>query len=136
MKRPSDMPIVCSIIEIDPGPERICNIKGDDRMVVKAALDRYLESPHQQVQSLHSSITDETKWPYLREPPWKEVLWIGTTEGVPFRNQWQLFFISGQDYHTPFMEWAMKKLFKMSGPDPVGDEYMEKGVPVYIKHPD
>jgi hypothetical protein len=30
MKRPSGMPIVCSIIEIDPGPERICNLKGDD----------------------------------------------------------------------------------------------------------
>ena len=115
-------------------------------MEVKATLDRYHENLHQQVQSLHSSLIDETKFPYLGEPPWKDILWIGTTEGIPFQTRikrqvgadhWQLFFISGQEYyHIPFVEWVMKKLFKMSGPDPGDDEYMAKGVQFYIKHLD
>ena len=74
MKRPSDMPLVCSIIEIDPGPERICNLKGDDRREVKATLDCYLENLHHQVRSLHSNLTDETRVPPLGPPPWKEKL--------------------------------------------------------------
>ena len=118
MKRPSGMPIVCSIIEIDPGPERICNLKGDGRMKVKVALDRYLESPHQQIRSLHFNRTDdETRVPPLGPPPWR-----GKSELVPFRNYTKrqvgadyckLFFKSGQEYyHIPFMEWIMKKVFK------------------------
>ena len=146
MKHSSDKPSVCSIIEIDPGPKRVCNLNGDDRMEVRATLNCYFKNPHPQAQSLHPTLTDATTFPYLGEPPWKEVLWIGKSERVSSQNRkrrqvgannCKLFLISGQKYyHIPFMEWVMKKLFKMSGPDPGGDEYMEKGVQVYIRHPD
>ena len=146
MKRPSDMPLGCSIIEINPGPERICILKGDDRRKIRAAMDRYLKNLHQQVWSLHSNLTDETRVPPLGPPPWKEKLWVGTTEGVPFRirtrrpmgdDHCTLFFISGQRYyHIPFMEWVMKKLFKMSGLTPGSNfEFMAKGVQVHRKKP-
>ena len=128
MKHPSDMPIVCSKAEIDPGPKRVCN--------------HYLESPHQKVNSLHSFMNDETRVPPLGPPPWR-----GKSELVPFRNYTKrqvgvdyckLFFKSSQEYyHIPFMEWVMKKLFKMGGLTPGSNfEFMAEGVNVHMKNPD
>ena len=50
----------------------------------------------------------------------------------------ELFFISGQRYyHIPFMEWVMKKLFKMGGLTPGSNfEFMAEGVNVHMKNPD
>ena len=74
MKRPSDMPSVCSIIEIDPGPKRICDLKRDNRLEVRAIMDRYLENLHQQVRSLYFSLTDETR--VLGTQLWKAIFLI------------------------------------------------------------
>ena len=51
-------------------------------------------------------------------------------------DHYELFFKSGQEYyHIPFMEWIIKKVFKMSSLDRGGDEFMEKGVQVHRKKP-
>jgi hypothetical protein len=111
-------------------------------MEVKVALDRYLENFHQQIRSLHFNRTDdETRVPPLGPPPWR-----GKSELVPFRNYTKrqvgadyckLFFKSGQEYyHIPFMEWVMKKLFKMGGLTPGRNfEFMAEGVLVHRKKP-
>ena len=119
MKHPSNMPSICSISLIDPRPKQICYLKRDNRMEVRAVLDRYLENLHQQVRSLHSSLTDETRVLSLGTQPWKAIFWI-----------------SGQKYyHIPFMEWILKKLSKMGGLTLEGNEYMTKGVQVHQKKP-
>ena len=49
----------------------------------------------------------------------------------------KLFFKSGQEYYRiPFMEWVMKKLFKMGGLTPGRNfEFMAEGVLVHRKKP-